>query len=251
VKTTTVPEPQSTPVQVSTASTPEPSALTDVGANVRLWVVAAVAFAFDLWTKSWAFETLGSAESRTWIPDVLRFQRSVNSGALFGMGKGLVPVFIFASLVALGFVLFLFATSGPKRRSLHLALSFVLAGSMGNLYDRVFITADQIKTTQGQTVIGKIIEDDPEKPYILVGDAPDGDLPPNATPLRFNRDDVQVQQIGVVRDFLKFEPIGNFDYWPWVFNVADSLLVAGVGILLLNFWFERSTADADQSGESA
>jgi hypothetical protein len=44
----------------------------------------------------------------------------------------------------------------------------------------------------------------------------------------------------VVRDFIKIEArIGERTLWPWVFNIADALLVAGVSILLLNFWFDR------------
>ena len=31
----------------------------------------------------------------------------------------------------------------------------------------------------------------------------------------------------------------EFDIWPWVFNIADSLLVFGVALLMLNFWRER------------
>jgi lipoprotein signal peptidase len=53
-----------------------------------------------------------------------------------------------------------------------------------------------------------------------------------------------VHSQGVVRDFIKMEPkitIGDrsFAIWPWVFNIADVLLVTGVGLLLLNFWRER------------
>jgi len=52
---------------------------------------------------------------------------------------------------------------------------------------------------------------------------------------------------GGVRDFIKFLPrlptwiplVGGFDAWPWIFNVADALLVCGVAILLLNLWFTR------------
>ena len=54
---------------------------------------------------------------------------------------------------------------------------------------------------------------------------------------------------GVVRDFIKVEPkFGRFELWPWVFNVADALLVAGVALLLLNFWWERREARAHASG---
>ena len=44
----------------------------------------------------------------------------------------------------------------------------------------------------------------------------------------------------VVRDFIKFEvKIAGREIYPWIFNVADAMLVVGVGILLMNFWRER------------
>ncbi len=219
-----------------------PSALADPGSHARLWTVAVAALALDLWSKAWAFDTLGPSEVRTFIPSILSFRRSTNPGALFGMGKGLVPLFIVASLVALVFVLYLFAASTPKRKSLHLALSLVLAGSLGNLYDRVFIIADRIALPGEAPLIGKIIDDDGVSEYLTVGSAPDG-----ANPRRVRRAGAQITQVGVVRDFLKFEPkIGRQDLWPWVFNVADSLLVVGVAILMINLWFERKAERGDQ-----
>jgi hypothetical protein len=44
----------------------------------------------------------------------------------------------------------------------------------------------------------------------------------------------------VVRDFVKIEAkIGAFALWPWVFNIADALLVVGVAGLLVSFWQDR------------
>ena len=99
-----------------------PAALHDVASHLRLWLAAAAGLALDLWSKSWAFENLAPGDVREAVPFLLSFRLSINSGALFGMGKGLVPVFIIASFVALAFVFYYFATSGRNRRSLHLAL---------------------------------------------------------------------------------------------------------------------------------
>jgi signal peptidase II len=50
---------------------------------------------------------------------------------------------------------------------------------------------------------------------------------------------------GRVRDFIKFEPeIAGYDVWPWVFNVADALLVVGVAVLLVNLWLDKRLAEA-------
>lgn len=217
----------------------------DARAHCRLWGLACAGLILDLWSKSWAFSNLGPSEVREVIPSILSFRRSINPGALFGMGKGLVPVFIVASIAALGFVVYLFACSAAHRKSLHLALAFVLAGSLGNLYDRVFVIADRVSVVGRAPMIGKIVEDDASKDFIRIGDAPDG-----ANPIRLPRADTRVSRVGVVRDFLKIEPrIAGYDVWPWVFNVADSLLVVGVTVLMINLWIERRTCRG--GGDSA
>lgn len=239
------------------APTQHRSAILDLGAHARLWVVAALALTLDLWSKSWAFRVLGPTEVREMIPSVLTFRRSLNAGALFGIGQGMVPVFIVASFVALGFVIYLFASSEVHRRSLHVALSFVLAGTLGNLHDRTMITADRVTVRASASApswsfIGKLVNDDGQSEYIKIGAGPDG-----ADPRPFRRGQVDIARVGVVRDFIKIEPkVFGQDIWPWVFNVADSLLVCGVAILMLNFWLERkqvamTSTDADAEAETA
>jgi signal peptidase II len=206
--------------------------------------VAVIGLAVDLWTKHWAFSVLGPDESRTIIPYVMSFRRSLNSGALFGMGKGLTPLFIVASLLALGFVFYLFAHSHRARKSLHVALAMVLGGALGNLYDRTHVLADVVKYSMNghtYTAIGLIKDQTPDG-MIILGAFPESDheimrLYPRHTPT--------IKQQGVVRDFIKMEPKTPwFDWWPWVFNIADSLLVVGVALLMLNFWWDRKTEQA-------
>ena len=90
----------------------------------------------------------------------MTFNRSLNEGALFGLGKGWTPLFIIASFLALGFVLYLFVHSKANQRSLHIGLALVLAGALGNLFDRSFMIADIVvcyqqgkKTTQSCKVV--------------------------------------------------------------------------------------------------
>jgi lipoprotein signal peptidase len=47
--------------------------------------------------------------------------------------------------------------------------------------------------------------------------------------------------VGFVRDFIKIPThwLGGRELWPWVFNVADMLLVGGVAILSLHLLSER------------
>ena len=120
----------------------------------------------------------------------------------------------------------------------------ILAGALGNLYDRALMKADVVvyRTDAGDParLIGKIQDSTDE--YIDVGSWPEG-----KHPRRFARRDVEIRQQGVVRDFIKFVPkfpawfprMGGRDIWPWVFNIADSALVCGVGLLLCTSWLSR------------
>ncbi len=104
-----------------------------------------------------------------------------------------------------------------------------------------------LRATDGEPAgyrIVRILEDDGESKYITYGTAPEG-----AEPRRIARERVaDVNQVGVVRDFLKFEPrMFGRDVWPWVFNIADSLLTVGVVILLLHLWVDQRRTAAGRS----
>ncbi len=224
------------------------SALKHVPSHMRLWLIAAIGLAVDLWTKHWAFTHLPAEPDRGWpiIPHLTSLQRSLNTGALFGLGKGWTPVFIAASFLALGFVFFLFAHSTRERWTLHIGLGLVLAGALGNLYDRVFAIADVVTcTVNGRAYEEKGIVLSQNEQGIRLGSWPEGKY------LKFipSLHKPEVQQKGVVRDFIRMEPrirLGNrsIDIWPWVFNIADSLLVVGVALLMLNFWRDRRLEQA-------
>lgn len=229
-------------------------ALGSPAAHARLWLVAVIGLAADLWSKHWAFTRLDPDGGTVIIEHLARFQRSLNTGALFGLGKGWTPVFIVASVLALVFVIYLFAQSGRDRRSLQVALGLVLAGALGNLYDRAFEIADVVKYVDRRGVerieAGVLVPSQSNERFVVLGSYPEG-----SRLTRIERATVlRMWQQGVVRDFIKMEPrvpLGNgrwFDVWPWVYNIADVLLVVGVAILMLNFWKERRVAHAAQPG---
>ena len=214
-----------------------------VPSHIRLWLFTAGGLALDLWSKDWAFRTLRPSETREVLHNLCSVQTSLNPGALFGLGAGLAPIFVGASVLALLFVLYLFANSSASRWWVHIALGLVLAGALGNLYDRTFEDAYVANLPDGRRDIGKLIQQTPTS--VTLGDFPSGSNPrtwPRPT-------DPASGQQPVVRDFLRIEAkIGGFSLWPWIFNVADALLVVGVGILLVNVWFERKR---EEPGEAA
>jgi signal peptidase II len=79
-------------------------------------------------------------DSRTvWLWDgVFGFQTSLNPGALNGIGQGLWPLFAVLSVgAAIGIFVWLFPVGAAKDWLLTVALGFVTAGILGNLYDRL------------------------------------------------------------------------------------------------------------------
>ncbi len=213
--------------------------------HLRFWIPAAAFLCLDLWSKHWVFTSIPAEGSRTMIAEFLEFRRSLNDGAVFGSFTGYVGVFIVASLFALAFVFYLFVKSTRRQWGLHFALAMILAGAIGNLYDRAFIKADVVRFRDGQraraSVIGVLLSE-PGKDPIRIGEWPDG-----SHPRTFKAEDVTLHRQGVVRDFIKITAkfpksvplVGGYDVWPWIFNVADASLVCGVGILLLHCWFDR------------
>lgn len=164
--------------------------------------IAAVGCAVDLWTKHWAFERLGfpTPENRHAIhlvDDVFILETHLNEGALFGMGQGNASLFAVLSVAAaIGVVGWLFVAGAAEDLLLTCALGGVVGGIFGNLYDRLGWHRLTWLHDGGRGH--------------AVGDP-----------------------VYAVRDWMHFkiDAVG-FD-WP-VFNIADSLLVCGAGLLLLH-----------------
>jgi signal peptidase II len=164
--------------------------------------------AIDLWTKHWIFQRLsvpwvegGRLSPPIWLwSSIFGFETSLNEGALFGVGQGKVLLFASLSVVAaVGILLWLFAARAARDLHLTIALGCVMAGILGNLYDRLGLHG----LTWGSGVTGREVG----------------------------------EPVYAVRDWLHFKiPAIGFD-WP-IFNLADSCLVCGA-ILLVWHAFRR------------
>ncbi len=149
-------------------------------ANVALfWAIAVTGAGVDLITKWLAFTRVGEPSSTSKLvlwPGVFSFTTSYNQGALWGIGRTLQHSnLIFAALSAIAAVVilyWLFWQRAAKERLYAIALGLIMAGTVGNCYDRI----------------------------------------------------VWKQ----VRDWIYFELIN----WP-IFNIADSCLVCGAGVLVI------------------
>lgn len=72
------------------------------------------------------------------IPKFFQLTLVHNTGAAFGIGhRWSLPFFIIVSLIALGVIAYLFHKLGPSERLSMWALTFIAAGAVGNLVDRL------------------------------------------------------------------------------------------------------------------
>ena len=116
------------------------STVLPTGHYILFWTLAVVGCAADLATKHWAFAQLGMPGGRVqWVwPGYVGCETSLNQGALFGLGQGMVFVFAGLSVVAaIGIVYWLFFRGAAQDRLLTLALGGITGGIAGNLYDRL------------------------------------------------------------------------------------------------------------------
>ena len=88
--------------------------------------------ALDLWTKHMMFSwsALDGQGRIYWLwPDYFGFQRSLNEGAVFGMGQGMVPLFAAISVVALVAIpVWLFRYGAAQDIWFTVALAAIMAG---------------------------------------------------------------------------------------------------------------------------
>ncbi len=112
---------------------------------VAFVLIAAVGLAADLFTKGVVFSWPDKLTGRVyWLWEgCVGIQTSLNEGALFGLGFGHVPVFAAISVlagIAIPVWLFVFRTANDWW--LTLSLGAVMAGVLGNLYDRLGLSGE-------------------------------------------------------------------------------------------------------------
>jgi len=149
------------PQPETTTRPPDPTAAGKCpSAWVLLLIATAIALGLDLGSKHLAFQRVADApvsidrakvleatsldalipvhDPVVAVPNGLEFTLVLNPGAVFGIGAGRRWFFVAFTVGALVFALLIFARwTTAKDRGAHIALAMLIAGGVGNLYDRM------------------------------------------------------------------------------------------------------------------
>jgi signal peptidase II len=142
------------------------------GAVVYFFALALAVLAGDLALKWWSFNNVAGQpviiprdtsthaglipphQGIRVVPGVLSLKLTLNQGAVFGLGAGGRWFFVLVTLIAVVVITMMFWRSPPDRRWLHTALALILAGALGNLYDRLVhgVVRDMLYLFPGATL---------------------------------------------------------------------------------------------------
>jgi len=101
--------------------------------------VIVVVLVIDLVTKYVFDAQLKDGQSMIVIPYLFNFKLVHNLGAAWGMLAGKQIFLIALSIVFLGIFVFYYIREKEKSWLLTIAMAFLVGGSIGNLYDRIFL----------------------------------------------------------------------------------------------------------------
>ena len=182
---------------------------------IAFFSIVVIGCLIDLATKSWIFARLGMPNTRPqWViwPGFFSLTTSLNEGALFGLGQGWSLGFAALSVVAaIAIIVWLFWARAAHDWALTVALALIMAGIFGNLYDRLGFPGLTWNWEMARIRVG--------------------------------------EPVYAVRDWLLVTIPVIHREWP-VFNIADSMLVCGAGLLFLHLWTSQSKITADAKTES-
>jgi signal peptidase II len=126
-------------------------AVTDGGGHLRLGLTVGLGLALDLATKYLGWHSLGGppddgGHTVTVIANWVTLVASRNPGIVFGLNfsdslglgaGGARALTVVLTLATVGLIFYVFAVSGASQKWLHIWCGLVMAGALGNLYDRL------------------------------------------------------------------------------------------------------------------
>lgn len=107
--------------------------------NTATFVIAAMGgVILDILSKWIVFSKIGEFGKIILIPGLINILRSRNEGVVFGLFPGKTNMFIIFSIIAIAIIIYIYITSDKVLFVSNLALGLILAGAIGNLWDRIW-----------------------------------------------------------------------------------------------------------------
>jgi len=113
--------------------------------SILFFAVAIAGCGLDLLTKHLAFEHIQRFQEVTIIDGFFAYGRTTNPGVVFGMGAGAKTAWKFIAVAAVPIILVIFYTVRKPKWILTISLGMILAGTLGNMYDRVFTEVAEVR----------------------------------------------------------------------------------------------------------
>ena len=101
------------------------------------WITSLVVFVLDQIIKYFIARTMLPGQSIPLIKNILHLTYVQNRGAAFGLFYGQQAFLLIVNLIVMGIILY-FHRSLRKQSLLQIPLGFILGGSLGNVFDRIF-----------------------------------------------------------------------------------------------------------------
>lgn len=105
---------------------------------VIYYIIAAIVICIDQLVKYLTVQNIPLRETVEVIPNVLSLTYHQNTGAAWSILEGQMWFFYIVTLIVVGVILYYLHTQGRQSKLFSTALSFLLAGAVGNLIDRLF-----------------------------------------------------------------------------------------------------------------
>ncbi len=104
---------------------------------LAFFILAILGQNLDLYTKHLAFERVPDHPPLPVVKGVLSFQKTENPGIIFGIGQNHPALFLAISIAAVPLIVAIFLTVKHPRWITTISLGLILAGTLGNMFDRV------------------------------------------------------------------------------------------------------------------
>ena len=107
--------------------------------NTATFVVATtVGVILDIVSKWVVFSKISEFDKITLIPGLINILCSRNEGVVFGLFPGKTNIFIIFSIIAIAIIIYIYIKSDKVLFASNLTLGLILAGAIGNLWDRIW-----------------------------------------------------------------------------------------------------------------